>query len=927
VTMNLTREIAFMAPQKTPPKSRKPRATETGVRPKIRSTAIRGNEIRSKKNNASILIAAGDAAEQKAAHAMELSILRAFVERAPISIAMFDRRMRTVQVSQRWLDEFGLKRDLVIGSSHYENFPDLPEAWKVAHRRGLAGEELSGHEESFTAPDGNTHWLNWQITPWGDSGETTGGILIATDDVTARMLAEAAARKRELEYSALFENMTEGVTYCQMIFEHGKPCDFIYLSMNEAAAAMSGLRDVQGRKMSEVLPADKRPEPEILEFYGRVALTGVPEKREMYNHRLSQWFSLSAYSPEQGFFVVIFDIITERKNAELAARQWQQAFEQSESGIAIANVSTGTVQAANPAVARMLGCTVEELEGHPVSSFYPPDEWAHRTREVDKADSGAGHVLFETHVLRKDGTRFPALLDVTAIKDNSGTVVSRVKIIHDLTETKRAEQQAREAEQRSKSILNSLISHVALVGPDGAVLATNDAWNRFAMENGEASLQSVGPGSNYLTVCRRAAADGVEEARLALDCVERVLAGDPGPFQMEYACHSDTEQRWYLMNVSRLAGPAGGVVISHLNITNRKLAEITAQRAETTIRALVESTPQSVLAVSRDEIITLVNGHTQSMFGYTEEELLGRRLDLLIPREARLRHAEHQETYFANMQMRPMGLGLSLEAVRKDGTHFPCEIALSAVETPAGKQAVAFVSDITERRRLEHNAETHAKEVEALAASLMTAQEDERRRVSRELHDQICQQLASLAFDVGGLVSEPPPAAESRSQLKALQTRIVKASEEARHLAYTLHPSMLDDLGLEASLQALCREFSARAGNIALEFKGSAAPEAVSRETVSCLYRVAQESLQNIAKHAGAKRVSVALAARKRALVLTIADDGCGFNAESVKGQGGLGLIGMEERARLVHGKLTITSRAGIGTRIALQVPLPSGTA
>jgi signal transduction histidine kinase len=198
--------------------------------------------------------------------------------------------------------------------------------------------------------------------------------------------------------------------------------------------------------------------------------------------------------------------------------------------------------------------------------------------------------------------------------------------------------------------------------------------------------------------------------------------------------------------------------------------------------------------------------------------------------------------------------------------------------------------------------------------------------VSRELHDQICQQLASLAIDIGGLAADPPPPEDAQSRLKALQARVVKASEETRHIAYQLHPSVLDDLGLVASLRGLCKEFSERATNIALEFTDVALPGSVPREVASCLYRVAQESLQNIAKHASAKHVSVALTLQKGTEVLTIADDGTGFDPEAVQGRGGLGLIGMEERARLVNGKLSIAAQPGHGTRIAIEVPLPASS-
>jgi len=484
--------------------------------------------------------------------------------------------------------------------------------------------------------------------------------------------------------------------------------------------------------------------------------------------------------------------------------------------------------------------------------------------------------------------------------------------------------------------------------------------------------------------------------------------------------------------------------------TSGDLARAQLERSESTIRALVESSPQSVVAVSADEKIVLANGNTEKIFGYSREELLGQPLEILIPESVRGRHAEHHKTYFADMRSRPMGIGLDLEGRRKDGTTFPAEIALSAIKTSAGSLAVAFVSDITERRRmedllrqrereldtllnnapdvivrfdrdlrytyvnaaaekatglqpgtmvgktpgelgipepvtdivtravrsvfetgrpnvaeltypspggatqwearftpefgengavrsvlnvardfterkrLEQVAQARAQEVQALAASLLTAQEEERRRVSRELHDQICQQLASLAMDIGGLVAEAP-AKFVQDRLKVLQARVVKASEETRHIAYELHPSVLDDLGLVASLRDLCKEFSERATNVALEFTEVALPASVPREVASCLYRIARESLQNIAQHASAKHVSVALNLQKGTVVLAIADDGVGFDQEAVKGRGGLGLIGMEERARLVDGKLSIVAQPGHGTRIAVEVPwLPS---
>ena len=163
-----------------------------------------------------------------------------------------------------------------------------------------------------------------------------------------------------------------------------------------------------------------------------------------------------------------------------------------------------------------------------------------------------------------------------------------------------------------------------------------------------------------------------------------------------------------------------------------------------------------------DEKIVLVNGNTERMFGYTREELMGQSLETLIPEDVRGVMPSTTELTSPTAKTRPMGIGLDLDGRRKDGTTFPVEIGLSAIETAGGNLGVAFVSDITQRRQLESAAQTHAQEVQALAASLMTAQEDERRRVSGLLHDQICQQLAALAIDIGSFAAGPLRTAQGR---------------------------------------------------------------------------------------------------------------------------------------------------------------------
>jgi signal transduction histidine kinase len=130
-------------------------------------------------------------------------------------------------------------------------------------------------------------------------------------------------------------------------------------------------------------------------------------------------------------------------------------------------------------------------------------------------------------------------------------------------------------------------------------------------------------------------------------------------------------------------------------------------------------------------------------------------------------------------------------------------------------------------------------------------------------------------------------------------------------------------LGLAASLNALCRQFSDQYPNIAVDFENSGPPTSIPSEVATCLYRVAQESLLNTAKHSGARNVSVRLSFKTGAIVLTIQDDGAGFDPEAVKGHGGIGLISMEERAHAVKGEVTITAQLGHGTQVSIEAPMP----
>jgi len=216
------------------------------------------------------------------------------------------------------------------------------------------------------------------------------------------------------------------------------------------------------------------------------------------------------------------------------------------------------------------------------------------------------------------------------------------------------------------------------------------------------------------------------------------------------------------------------------------------------------------------------------------------------------------------------------------------------------------------------------EELRTLAARLLTTQEEERRRVSRELHDDLNQKLAMLEVDADRLGQQIPSSPEVGAAVQSLRDRVAEVSNDIRRVAYQLHPSILDHLGLGVALRSYCSEFSEREG-IKVDFSVQARLETVPEEIALCLYRVTQEALRNVAKHAAAKTAAVALEAKDSRLHLTIRDNGSGFDAAE-KNKGGIGLLSMKERVRLVDGEFTLKAQRGHGARIDVWVPLPKGT-
>jgi signal transduction histidine kinase len=232
-----------------------------------------------------------------------------------------------------------------------------------------------------------------------------------------------------------------------------------------------------------------------------------------------------------------------------------------------------------------------------------------------------------------------------------------------------------------------------------------------------------------------------------------------------------------------------------------------------------------------------------------------------------------------------------------------------------GSAIVLFQAGLITALLFQRSRRRHAeKEAIGMSGRLITAHEDERRRLARELHDDLTQRLARLAVDAGRLERT------SGADAAAMRKDLAHLSEDVHAMSYRLHPSVLDDLGLVEALRAECDRVAQR-GDVRVEVEAHGVPKTVPSETSLCLFRVAQEAMSNATRHGRANAVTVLLTLRDRGLQLAIADNGSGFDTAHARERASLGLASMRERVRLLRGQLDIESTPGRGTTVVAWVP------
>mgnify|MGYP006292885747 CR=1 FL=1 len=359
------------------------------------------------------------------------------------------------------------------------------------------------------------------------------------------------------------------------------------------------------------------------------------------------------------------------------------------------------------------------------------------------------------------------------------------------------------------------------------------------------------------------------------------------------------------------------------DITERVKAEQALRESRQLLQRTFASLSDAVFVISPgDRTIRTSNQAVEEIFGYTQDEVSGRNTAFLHVDQESYRRFDELSLPAINREGKFQG---RFQMRRKDGSVFPSEHTVTEFLDSRGQRAgvVSVVRDLSDRVRREER-------LRQLTDQLVRAQEDERRRIARELHDELGQALTAISLDLAGIDRGLPVdvPAELLERLEEARALVKEIDDRVNEIALNLRPSLLDDLGLIPALRWYTASFSERTGIAVLTDFQEAGP-GLRDDIATALYRIVQEALTNVARHAGASRVTFALQISDHTVELSIDDNGSGFDASGVKNGGtlpGIGLIGIQERIHNLGGSLEIHSRPNRGTKVTIHLPLQSGT-
>jgi PAS domain S-box-containing protein len=595
------------------------------------------------------------------------------------------------------------------------------------------------------------------------------------------------------------------------------------------------------------------------------------------------------------------------------ARQlFRHLFEEASLGIVVENLE-GQLLLANPAFCSMLGYREDELCRMRCCEFAHPEDSKDDWTLFQQLRAGIlDQYTLEKRYVKKDGTQFWGRLNVSILKGGDvGPSPVVIAFVEDINERKLTEKALHDSDERFRLAAQA----VRMYAYEWDV-ATDKVMRSEQYED----VLGFKVPAEQLTRQQLLANIHPEDRALFDNSTNEVTPLDPTQHVSYRVLRPDGSVVWVEKSARGFFDQQGkllrmiGMVA---DITERKQVEEAKRESEEKLRLLLDSTAEAIYGIDLEGRCTFCNPACVRTLGYERvDDLLGKNMHDLI---------HHSR---ANGMSIPIAECRINRAIRTGaGIHTDDEVFWRANRTsfPAeywshpqwrGQEIVGAVvafNDITDRKMAE-------TALASVSRRLIEAQEGERARIGRELHDDIGQRLALLAVELQGLNEDPSSLQEVRLRIAELQKQATELADDVQSLSRELHSPKLQYLGVAAAMRSFCQDF-AKQQKVEIDFATIGLPNSLPPDISLCFFRILQEALHNSAKHSGDRRFVVRLWGLAGEIHLTVSDAGVGFDSERVKGGRGLGLISMEERLKLLNGTLSIESQPGRGTTIHAWVP------
>ncbi len=348
------------------------------------------------------------------------------------------------------------------------------------------------------------------------------------------------------------------------------------------------------------------------------------------------------------------------------------------------------------------------------------------------------------------------------------------------------------------------------------------------------------------------------------------------------------------------------------------------QDSEARLSAIVDSAMDAIVTMDGAQKVVLFNRAAEQLFGVRREEAIGTELERFLPQRFRGAHRGHIEQFgHTGVTSRRMGDTTTLWALRADGSEFPIEASISQAGEPGQRYYTVILRDVTLRKKAQDAHEAQQQELRRLSAQVLEAREEEKTHIARELHDELGQLLTALKMDLAWLRERLPAGDADAAQRAGQMGRLLDQTVgSVRRISADLRPLMLDDLGLAEAANWLVGDFAGRSGvKCEMRMTGNGELEDIDKSVATAIYRALQESLTNIARHAGARQAWVSVGADNGEIFFEVEDDGHGIEPADLAKTRSLGLKGMRERVHYLGGTIEVVRAPRGGTRVRVRVP------